>query len=981
MSDRPSLIFKVAVACSVLMVLGHSYHILNRSSDGTLWTGIPSRLYVTQSIRPSSNVGSSQTELLQIGDLLLNINGQDAKNVEQIANILQRHTINDKLNLLIFRPAIDDKLEIQLTRSQLQNDFVREIPKAVYFKRISDDGPAHKAGIQKTDLLVRINHIDFGKVSISNPTYWLIARITDIFGSDGDAASAAEILLKSHRPGDVVPFEVLRANELASVELKLEREFGLLFLVLVGLTLQLLISSLRLLMQRASGQPEKGKDGKPNLRRPLLSFEISYFLLVLINPIIVGFWQLLYLGFLIPFAMLFLLRIEHFPPVIDWILKQLERLVNWLGPLGKIMRSLLYGITSLLNTLWRVLIHALQAFLREPSVILALAITALCWYLIRSAYFQNFPGNEINDFFSIPGLGRKTFESGAIPQVIFATMLFGIIYLGLVCIAEFIFDKRIYERYFWPRIIEQLLRSPDRTIAINLKNQLVEEKENETISRLVWVQWSQEALPALGFLGTVVGIGLAMEGMMGGLKNLPPDIDPLTVILKFLTIRDIYEGFKGLGLAFDTTFLGLVGWLIVGLLQRNVSKRLAKRLSGYDERLDRQILMWGTTSDVGELLEARIFREEIRAIIEHVIWEDRDNKFKSIRDTLFEPVIAFSKINGPGGDASVKFLNNKFGDDAWKFGTLGLANASACCGIISVEKQNANRGLGVIQFHAFDKVDPKMIESNETFAHLLPTNDLRQVLGITAENKIYRLDFEKSETKLLVTPPDFEKIAIDKASVITVSGKDVVVLASKQKLFGYEFGTNGSLFSLHEITREYLWENQFFHGESCSFWATRKHVNEGEGSIVEYRIQKAKDRYIIEPGFDRDLPDSSKVHRLLPITQGRVLMLDKKNLYYLDTQLPRPKKLELPNNLSNAITSTSQLWFGRDNWIAIATTGRLRMWKLRRYRLYSFDQVPALPVPLEPDKIRMSHDGQYLVGHNHNEFFFWEFPKHMIDSL
>ncbi len=54
--------------------------------------------------------------------------------------------------------------------------------------------------------------------------------------------------------------------------------------------------------------------------------------------------------------------------------------------------------------------------------------------------------------------------------------------------------------------------------------------------------WGQTVLTSLGFLGTVIGVSLAV----GGLRDAMLEQDPTSLIV-------------GLSTAFDTTFLGLVG--------------------------------------------------------------------------------------------------------------------------------------------------------------------------------------------------------------------------------------------------------------------------------------------------------------------------------------------------------------------------------------------------------------------------------------
>jgi flagellar motor component MotA len=66
--------------------------------------------------------------------------------------------------------------------------------------------------------------------------------------------------------------------------------------------------------------------------------------------------------------------------------------------------------------------------------------------------------------------------------------------------------------------------------------------------------WGQTVLTSLGFLGTVVGISLAV----GGLEAAMREDEPGRLI-------------AGLSTAFDTTFLGLVGAIMLLVLRKLVS--------------------------------------------------------------------------------------------------------------------------------------------------------------------------------------------------------------------------------------------------------------------------------------------------------------------------------------------------------------------------------------------------------------------------
>ena len=72
-------------------------------------------------------------------------------------------------------------------------------------------------------------------------------------------------------------------------------------------------------------------------------------------------------------------------------------------------------------------------------------------------------------------------------------------------------------------------------------------------------QWAQTLLTSMGFLGTIVGISLAVAGLENAMENAAPG-----------------ALISGLATAFDTTFLGLLGAIAIMVLRKALSLWAAK---------------------------------------------------------------------------------------------------------------------------------------------------------------------------------------------------------------------------------------------------------------------------------------------------------------------------------------------------------------------------------------------------------------------
>jgi hypothetical protein len=102
-----------------------------------------------------------------------------------------------------------------------------------------------------------------------------------------------------------------------------------------------------------------------------------------------------------------------------------------------------------------------------------------------------------------------------------------------------------------------------------------------SLDPLVYVEW---ALPILGFIGTVVGVTGAVEGLRRGITALFR-AQALTEEVQ----SQFMEGFRGLVLAFDTTLFGLIGLAVIGALHSVVRKNGMHVLIGIDRLAGRAV--------------------------------------------------------------------------------------------------------------------------------------------------------------------------------------------------------------------------------------------------------------------------------------------------------------------------------------------------------------------------------------------------------
>lgn len=212
------------------------------------------------------------------------------------------------------------------------------------------------------------------------------------------------------------------------------------------------------------------------------------------------------------------------------------------------------------------------------------------------------PKEQIYGFFNTEALRFKLFASGPIPYAIAWTFFFGITYLWQINIRKLfplnisnVADRDIIEAakghditfvrklnefyskgllvgYYGSRLHKLRKRYEDKDIAsvIALKNDILEVDEEDLALSFTAIVWCEAALPLLGFLGTVVGIGGALGGIKGAVQLLFANSKGATTNLNQKVVEMFGQGFRDLAVAFDTTFLGLMGLIILGIFHNQV---------------------------------------------------------------------------------------------------------------------------------------------------------------------------------------------------------------------------------------------------------------------------------------------------------------------------------------------------------------------------------------------------------------------------
>lgn len=577
------------------------------------------------------------------------------------------------------------------------------------------------------------------------------------------------------------------------------------------------------------------------------------------------------------------------------------------------------------------------------------------------------------------------------------------------------------------RLERRYQRDGDLGAVIALKNDLLEQDEEGFALAFTSVRWCEVALPLLGFLGTVVGIGEAMGGVSQGVQRLFRGL-PMSDALGYLN-----QGFSGMAVAFDTTFLGLAALITVGIPHMALRKGLATGLSYARQALTMAVETWTgaspehlVTSALGGVQacvvslqntvlhqlagvadnqkRASDFRETVQQMALQVVREDPH--LKSVRDALLVPIVEFQPVGLDLVNKTTKCLREALGDK-WDLHALGISLKPGGGAIIAASKGQTEWLLPITI------VGPRQ---NRPSGFAKKVHDLIS-LGSMTETVVLSLtpvDRESHETttgavcRVKSTPDGL----IHPATLLDDHGTDtllpllignrpfVLILHEGDKKKG-AFVWSGDLFEkAGRLPDQWQWTAKTTHPPSGHLFAfgkspdgrnsllivltiERQEVSKAKAEAPKpsppqpkaYRIRFAKQSHYVE------LPSAFAVSQLVAVASDALVIVDERGrFYYWDSKISQPSLLQITKRVDSEGTTWVQP--GRRGWIAVAQDGTLSMWRIHRGGFAERYDHPGLSLgDVRPDSLRASLDGAYLFGIGKDRIYAWEFPRLAMDEL
>lgn len=995
--DQPWLPTAIAALPLVLMLTLAAIHVVaacNRPWDGTTFEVIPSRLHLAP-IAGSAGGGPAH--------MLLRIEGKRHRTLASAQRSLASSAGQEGVAVELWEPLTDRTHTVTAAAGQLLGQ-LREIPPATRVGRISPAGFADEAGVAVGDLIVAIGGQGLGAYEEPQLFYRLLTAVYRWRGVDGQAAAHADYLVRKREPGDTLAFDLLRGGQPVRKQVRMARKGSeltfVLALVLGGVSL--LLGSLAMVRAARRKLPMSGL---------AVWLAALYALFVLIGrPLEQGTpGRLRDFGVLLPFVALALARWQDAGGVS-------RRPRSWVSSLGRLVPTASRFVPP------RAPAAALGAIL---LVVVAVAVGADRPELVPSIVRERVIAPGAASVFVFTLLGG-VFCFGAL-------QLFAITWLtlrpsrpgsrGNAALANAVAagdgdsvdrvmrsDVVVTQGYYGRRAAEVR-----RVFSVNPEvgaleftvDELIERDIDDVRASFAVVRWCEAALPLLGFLGTVMGIGAALPRMSAVIESGTQGESVMGALRR---------AFQDLGFAFDTTLVGLIGVLALGVCHSFVDRRLGIHLGIARGVLRKYGELLGPTSIVAsvaavqmqvaallaEMSAAREERQRLIAVAESLVNHGHTEPWKEMRRILSRAVVSFDEL----WDERKKFLE-KQGLSKWAFVGLAVApDSPRAFGLLT-----AKRALHVLRFAPSGGGEELLpidatakAPAGDAIRGMVCSHKGRYLAVLGEEQEVWELALHADRptgSRLLLPAPHGDQRAgnqrqlwagrLGKTEVLFVADtRDKMTTLSYQEL-----GKEGEAVALGPPVR---WPLLAADRAGSTFVAAARDEH-GTFSIVRFRAEALDHReggptnVSLVPRGRLELAKDFLLDRIFVVDRDRVLLFPKVQFdgkqgqeillhdFRSSSPTPLPRVPEWP--------TVDEVQVG-GNWLAVRSGTSLSMWRLASAgRLDPYEEENGLPRTLsvtgagrtDRERLVASSDGLFLMSAAGSAISTWRFPRQEIDEL
>lgn len=776
-----------------LLALANIYLTHTAPFERSVWKDTPSRIQFVAEI-PATNVESNEENTILVGDFLVEVNGAPVSAFGDEESAVFALGEEEIVSLKTFRPADEQITTWQVERAEIPEEFINILPPTVYVQKVLSAERDNSSPLKRGDILLRVNEQTFVNQLTRDLAGIIHFSIETLLSRPSLKSEQADRSVLNQKVDEAITVDLLRQTQTVTVAVPLS-EYNL----------------ARAIRYLGSTFSEEGIAGIRALDfRSLIPLQIAIGLIFMLRGI-ARFWSssgskgstiVLGLGYL--------------------LLTYGLRKGAIVGSFEGIEGFNAFGLWGLFMLFWLAPYSAGNIEIQKPNILRSIAFAMLVllpWWFVYQ-WFAIAPPDDSVDYFSVEGICKNLFNSGVIPISILWVFLFGLDYLlqiyqknGHALNPQMSINGKIIEAvnsgdrksldtiftihnsfgilgYYGERIKQLILRyqrDEDLSALLAMRDDILTQDEEDFSLFFVAVSWSEKALPLLGFLGTVLGIRVAVNGIARSIN----------VIANGGTLKsisgDLNAGFAGIGLAFDTTFYALAGLLVIGLLHTIIKKGLAAQLNYARSIFDKVIYMLATRSVVGELAtvaveiksvssgihtvvqgtesstkemksiaqstrrtytqmqaavaqlrESSQFRKAVQNLAEQIVIEHPGDSFEKIRDIILKPLVQFQRVGEDQAIGIRKAITEELGTDEWSIACIGTTATSQYNGFLALRYEDSNDLI--FPFSIRGEVETSYLETDYHFSALYPAQNGETMVGITESYEIIYLNWQQRIT-------------------------------------------------------------------------------------------------------------------------------------------------------------------------------------------------------------------------------------------
>jgi len=656
-------------------------------------------------------------------------------------------------------------------------------------------------------------------------------------------------------------------------------------------------------------------------------------------------------------------------------------------------------------------------------------------YWVHAKMLPPVPEGTLYTYYTLDAIRQKLWQTDWVTPAILWTFLFGMFYLRGVWVTKYkvLADAEssdVYKAvmvghldqvkgqietaeepsklgYYGARLHALVTRwnaDSDLPAVQALKNEILEIDEENVAHSFVPVAWSESALPLLGFLGTVIGIGQAIGSISGAIK----------ILLKGATTTGgeqldtlFNKGFENMALAFDTTFFGLFFLLLLGVLHIYEKRKFADRLDsarrfysltlaqlpqgstnvlvvGLSELTKRVEAVEGTLKVVEE--DAIAYKNRLEGMVDHVIMEVP--QLEPIRKALMKPVVQFAQLEARPALEFQRFIHDQVRAD-WTIAAVGLTAGTEVSGMVSLSQSRHDGKSFVATFGPTLNEDNRIVECAKSFLSILPVS-LQSFLGVAHSDSgvEFWIGFLPDAQGTVNTVADSEvKVTLSKVDLQQVSAQlKPVSFGGSRVLVAVQDGISVRITSITiekdttptggiDLSPEVEWKHWDANPASDTLVVAGSSAS-GGGSRIEFvSVPSEKSEWRTHP---MRLPGIAEITHVQAMGPSQCVFTDKVgSLFYMDETRNEPMALkhqDLPANIERILSN-------KRGWLAVVANSRISMWNCRRGGfIYPYDGETLTNTAVSASSYSVSAEGRYLYNFAGTLIVRWSFPKAVGDQ-